>query len=151
MAPLLPQQPDQLVWLGLPAETVAALRPYVTVLPMRSPVNLNTASAEVIYASLNGLNMADAQRLVTERERAHFRSIDDAKRAIGASDATFAEGQVGVGVASRFFEIRSRLRLDQLVVQERSVVRRDGLEMRVLLRQRVAGDPGDPAQPAHRR
>lgn len=151
MAPLLPQQVEQLVWLGIPAQTVAVLQPYVTVLPMRTPVNLNTASAEVIYASVDGLNMADAQRLVTERERSYFRSIADAKKAIGASDATFAEGRVGVGVASRFFEIRSRLRLDQLVVEERSVVQRDGFDIRVLLRQRGAADAAALAQAAARR
>jgi general secretion pathway protein K len=136
LAPLLPQQAEQMVWLGIPAETVAVLRPYVTVLPIRTTVNLNTAGAEVIYAAVNGLSMADAQRLVTERERSHFRTIADAEKAIGASDATFAEGGVGVGVASRFFEIRSRLRLDQLVVEERSAVQRDGLNVRVLRRYR---------------
>lgn len=135
--PLLPQQPEQLVWLGIPASTVAVLQPYVTVLPMRTTINLNTAGAEVIYATVQGLSMADAQRLVAERERAHFRTVADAKRSIGASDAMFAEGQVGVGVATRFFEIRSRLRLDALVVEERSVVQRDGLDVRVVRRQRV--------------
>ena len=48
--PLLPQRVEQLVWLGLPPQTVAALQPYVTILPDRTTVNLNTASAEVIYA-----------------------------------------------------------------------------------------------------
>jgi general secretion pathway protein K len=134
LAPLLPQQAEQMVWLGVPAETVAVLRPYVTVLPIRTTVNLNTAGAEVIYAAVNGLSMADAQRLVTERERSHFRTLADAKRAIGAGDDAFAGAQVGV--ASRFFEIRSRLRLDQLVVEERSAVQRDGLNVRVLRRYR---------------
>jgi general secretion pathway protein K len=151
MAPLLPQQVEQVVWLGIPATTVAVLQAHVTILPMRTTVNLNTASAEVIYASVPGLSMADAQRLVTERERSHFRTVADAKRAIGASDSLFAEGQVGVGVASRFFEIRSRLRLDELVVEERAAVQRDGLDVRVLRRQRGAVDPAILAQPAFRR
>ena len=141
LAPLLPQRVEQLVWLGLPPSTVAALQPFVTLLPMRTPVNLNTASAEVIYASVDGLSMADAQRLVTARERSPFRTINDARQAVNASQATFAEGQVNVGVASRFFEVRSRLRLDQLVVEEHSVLMRDGLEVRVLQRERGAPDP----------
>jgi general secretion pathway protein K len=146
MAPLLPQQTGQLVWLGIAPETVAALQPYVTVLPTRTTVNLNTARAEVIYAAVEGLNMAEAQRLVTARGSSPYRSIADAKRAIGASDAVLADGQAGVGVATRFFEIRSRLRLEQLVIEERSLVQRDGLEVRILQRQRgVAG----PASVAH--
>ena len=136
MAPLAPQQADQLVWLGIPAETVAVLRPYVTVLPARTDVNLNTASAEVIYAAIDGLSMADAQRLVSERERSHFRTVTDAKKAIGASDATAAENQVGLSVFSRFFEVRSRLRLDQLVVEEHSLIQRVGNDVRILQRQR---------------
>ncbi|MEO5670218.1 MAG: type II secretion system protein GspK, partial [Ramlibacter sp.] len=152
MAPLAPQRVEQLVWLGIPVQTVAVLQPYVTILPVReTPVNLNTASAEVIYAAVDGLNMAEAQRLVAERERAPFRSIADAKRAIGASDITFPEGTSGIGVATRFFEIRARLRLEQLVVEERSVLQRDGLDVKVLLRERGIPDPTALAQAAARR
>jgi len=138
MAPLVPQQLEQLVWLGLSENTVAALQPYVTVLPMRTAVNLNTASAEVIYASLEALSMADAQRLVTARASSYFRSIADAERAIGADNGAFAQGQPSVNVdfRSRFFEIHSRLRLDRLVVEERAVVQRNGLDVRILSRQR---------------
>ena len=141
MAPLLPQQVQQLVWLGLSENTVAVLEPYVTVLPMRTLVNLNTASAEVMYATLDALSMADAQRLVTARESSYFRTIADAKRAIGAPDTAFAA--VNAGTNTRFFEIRSRLRLDQLVVEERAVVQRDGLNVRILSRER--GAPPTPA------
>ena len=34
-APLMPQRVEQLVWLGLPVQTVAVLQPYITVLPGR--------------------------------------------------------------------------------------------------------------------
>jgi general secretion pathway protein K len=141
MAPLLPQQTQQLVWLGLAPESVAALQPYLTILPTRSQVNLNTAGAEVIYASLHSLSMADAQRLVSLRERSHFRSLADARNAIGAGEAAFSEGAAGVGISSRFFEVRSRLRLDQLVVEERAALLRDGLDVRILRRERGAPEP----------
>jgi general secretion pathway protein K len=138
-APLVPQEVEQLVWLGVAPETVAALQPYVTLLPSHNTiVNLNTARAEVIYASLDQVSMADAQRLVSARERAYFRNTDDAKRAIGASDAAFAQASAAIGVATQFFEITSRLRLDQLVVEERSMVQRDGNDVRILRRRRGA-------------
>ncbi len=152
MAPLVPQQVEQLVWLGLSESTVAALEPYVTVLPRgRTWVNLNTASAEVIYASVEALSMADAQRLVTARESSFFRSVADAKNAIDAPDAAFAQGQVNVNVSSGFFEIRSRLRLDQFVVEERAVVQRDGLDVRILSRQRGTPQVAAAASEAARR
>ena len=152
MAPLVPQRVEQLVWLGIPVQTVAVLQPYITVLPVReTPVNLNTASAEVIYSAIDGLSMAEAQRLVAERERSPFRSVADAQRVLGGGDSRFGEGMAGVGVATRFFEVRARLRLEHLVVEERSVLQRDGLEVKVLLRERGIPDPTALAQAAARR
>jgi general secretion pathway protein K len=153
MAPLLPQKVEELVWLGLPVATVAALQPYVTVLPARqgTPVNLNTAPAEVIYAAVDGLSMADAQRLVAVREQAPFRSVPDARNAIGAPEAMFAFGQVHVAIATNFFEVRARLRLDQLVVEERSLVKRDGIIVTTLQRERGIADPTALSQAAARR
>ncbi len=133
-APLLPQQIEQLVWLGLAPQTVAVLRPYITLLPARTPVNLNTASAEVIYASLPSIDLADAQRLVAARDIAHFRTLADAGKLAGAAAAQLSEGQHSV--VTRYFEVRGRLRLDLTTVEERSLLQRDGLDMRTLWRER---------------
>ena len=97
LAPLMPQRVEQLVWLGLPANTVAVLQPYITILPSSTAttVNLNTASAEVIYAAVHGLSMADAQRLVAVRERVPVsQRCSEAQAAVGAPNPTFAAGQV---------------------------------------------------------
>ena len=124
----MPQRVDQLGWLGLTAQTVNTLKPYVTLLPERTPINLNTASAEVIHASVPGLDMADATRLVAARERAHFATLADAGRQVPAVNEAVASNQLAV--ATRFFEVRGRVRLDQSVVEEVSVVQRDGLNVR---------------------
>jgi general secretion pathway protein K len=118
-------------------------------LPARTTVNLNTASAEVIYASLPGIGMADAQHLVSAREGAPFRSVADAMRLLGGEASAMPQAQVNVGFSSRFFEVRSRLRLDQLVVEERSVIQRDLSNTKVLLRER--GPAGPPPQAAANR
>ena len=136
--PLMPQRVDQLVWLGLSPEVLAVLTPYITLLPQRTPVNLNTASAEVIYASTPGLDLSVAQKLVAARERSHFKTLEEATLQIGAPAGQF--DQVRHAVSSRFFEVRGSLRLDQMVVQERSVVQREGLVVRTLWRERgIAG------------
>lgn len=137
-APLMPLRVEQLVWLGLPLQTVAALQPYITVLPARTPVNLNTADAEVIYASVRSLSLADAQRLVAGRESAHFRSVSDASKLLPGHEQAFTEGTVGV--ASRFFEVHGRLRLDKTIIEERSLLQREGLEVRTLQRERGVAD-----------
>jgi len=147
LTPLMPQRVEQLLWLGLPPEVLAVLRPHITLLPARTPVNVNTASAEVIYASTPGLDMVDAQKLVAARQRSHFRTLADANRQLGGRVGRFVDEQHSV--ATRYFEVRGRLRLDQVVVEERSVLQRDGLAVRTLWRDRgvVADWPVAAARP----
>lgn len=135
-APLLPQRVNQLVWLGLSPRSLAVLRPYVTLLPVRTPININTASATVLYAGVPFLDMAQAQRLVSARQVTHFRTLADASKILG--DAPGQLNEVQHSVSSRFFEVRGRLRLDQAVVEELSVVQREGLEVKTLWRDRGA-------------
>lgn len=136
LAPLPPQRVEQLTWLGLPESTVAALQPHVTILPVRTPVNLNTAGAQVLHAVVPGLSLADAQRLVAARERSPFRTTADATAALGADNALLKD--TFVDVHTRYFEVRSRLRLDQLMLEERALVRRNGIEVQVVQRWRAA-------------
>lgn len=134
-APLWPQDADQLAWVGLSSRSIAVLRPFITVLPVRTPVNLNTAPAEVIYACVEAYDLADAQRLVRTRNTTHLAALSDAAKAGGNAAAQFNEAQHSV--TSRFFEVRGTLRVEQTTVQEQSVVQRDGLEVKTLWRQRA--------------
>lgn len=131
---LLPRSAEQLGWLGLSPASVAALAPYVVVLPERTAVNLNTASALVLHACIDALSLGDARRLVAARAQSHFRTLGDAGQALGQTQPALVPGQHSVN--SRFFEVRGQLRLGSRVVQERSVVQREGLEVHVLWRER---------------
>ncbi len=133
---LSPQRADQLAWLGLDAQTLAVLEPHISVLPARTPVNLNTADAVVIAASTPGLDLAGAEKLVAARARKHFTTLAEANQSLGNPGLSFIEGQHSV--ATRFFEVRGQLRLDQLSVFERSLVQRDGRNVRTLWRARGA-------------
>ncbi|MFY9327877.1 MAG: type II secretion system minor pseudopilin GspK [Georgfuchsia sp.] len=55
----------------------ARLRPYITALPSFTAINVNTAPAEVIAATINNLDLGSAQVLVAQRDRIYFRSKDD--------------------------------------------------------------------------
>lgn len=133
-SPLMPQRVDQLAWLGLSPASLAALRPYITLLPARTAVNLNTASATVLYASIPALDMAQAQRLVSLRQTSHFRTLAEVAAQLGELKPPLNEAQHAVG--SSFFEVRGRLRLDQSVVEEHSVVQREGTNVKTLWRDR---------------
>ena len=133
-APLWPQDLAQLVWLGLSARSLVLLQPFVTVLSVRTPVNLNTAPVEVVYACIDAFELADAHRLVAARTATHLATLDDAVRAGGNAAARFDSAQHSV--ATQFFEILGRLQVDQDVVVEQTLVQREGLEVRVLWRRR---------------
>ncbi len=133
--PLMPRSFTQLTWLGLSASTVAALEPYATLLPRRTPVNLNTASAQVLQASIEGLDMAGAQRLVQARESQHFKTTADATRQLGGSLQIPPETH---STMSSYYEVRGRLRLGDTVVEERSLVYKAGSTARTLWRERGA-------------
>ena len=133
-APLMPQSPSQLAWLGLAPRTLALLAPHITLLPERKPVNLNTAGAEVLMATLRGLDRAGADRIMAVRQMQPFRSVDDVKKLLG--DQIEVSGSEH-GVASSYFEVHGRLRMGPTVVQERSLVRRMGLEATTVWRERT--------------
>jgi general secretion pathway protein K len=134
LVPLLPQDVDQLTWLGLSSASIALLRPFITVLPVRTPVNLNTAPVEVVYAVVDTLELADAHRLINARSAKHLTNLDDAAKATGSAPALFNAMQHSV--SSRYFEIQGKLQVEQTTVQEYSVVQRDGLDVKTLWRRR---------------
>ena len=139
LAPLMPQRVGQLRWLGLSEASLAKLGAYITVLPVRAPVNLNTASVTVLYASIPTLDMAQAQRLAAGRQTGHFRTLGDAGNVVPEVAGELSEGQHSVN--SRFFEVQGRLRMERNVVEERSLVQREGLNVKTLWRDRGVQGP----------
>jgi general secretion pathway protein K len=139
-AALLPQRVDQLSLLGLSASSLERLRPYIVWLPSRTPINVNTASVEVLYASVPQLDLDGARKIVTQRSSQHFKTLADVSALLPNVAGQFNEGQHAV--ASRFFEVTGRLRMadarQSTVVMERSAVQRDGLDVKVLWRERGA-------------
>lgn len=136
-APLMPQRVTELVWLGLPASTVAAIEPYVTVLPTETPLNINTASAEALSASVPELDLACARRLVEQRQRKFFAQLQEAAEANQNCSIRFVPGEQSI--STNYFEVRGRLRLERTWVEERSLLFRNGMVLNVVWRQRGAG------------
>ena len=132
-APLLPKRVDQLVWLGLSPATVERLQPYATVLPVATPVNLNTASAPVLAAVIPGLDLGAARQLINRRDQRPWNSLQEAAEVLGPLGHQLDQGLHAV--SSRYFEIRGRIRIDSVVQQDVALVERDGQQVRMLWRQ----------------
>ena len=135
-APLPPQQLADLAWLGLDALTIERLASVLVLLPVRTPVNLNTASREVLAGVINGLDLGGADRLVLARQRQPFRTLEEAATVLGPGVPLVA-GEVDV--KSAFFEVRGRLRLEHRVLTEQTLIeRKTGLDVVAVQRQRQA-------------
>ncbi len=130
-APLLPQHITQLVWLGLTPQTLDALAPHITLLPARSPINLNTASAEVLQAVQPEFSAADARALIAQRQRKPLQSVTE------LGDKT-ARGEGQCSVSSRFFEMYAEVRQGPHSIAENALLQRDGPMVRTLWRQPVS-------------
>ncbi|HSM20993.1 MAG TPA: type II secretion system protein GspK, partial [Rubrivivax sp.] len=119
--PLRPSRLADLAWLGIDAVTIERLAPWVDLLPVATPVNVNTAPREVLVAAIDGLDLGTAERLVQQRQRKPFASIAEVKAQLGEGITLDA---ARVSVNSRFFEVAGRLRLEERVLEERSLLER---------------------------
>ena len=134
-APLLPQSVAQLSWLGLDAASIAVLETVLIVLPSATPVNINTASREVLVGAIKGLDLATAERILQVRQRAPFKTA----QAFAEQFPTVSPLSDKLGFKSSYFEVRGKLRLADRVLVERSLVHRlPNGEIQVLRRDRVA-------------
>ncbi len=126
-SPILPISVDSLLDVnGVTPEVVERLRPFVTVLPSSTPVNLNTARAEVIAALLPGLSVSSAQSLVARRENVFFRNVGDAQlamQATGVPNALLDPTQIDV--TSSYFIVHGHIQHGRAEIDRTSLVFRD--------------------------
>ena len=146
---IAPQRIEQLSWSGLSPQTLATLSPYVIWLPVRTPVNLNTASAQVLAASFYGLSLSKAQKLVQTRDAQPWSTLDEASRALNSVTSGGVVGGANLNTSqfalnSSYFQVFGKLRFDSLVFTERSVLQRTNQQTLVLWRERRAlgAEPG---------
>jgi general secretion pathway protein K len=135
-APLMPQVLEQLVWLGLSPGSIVQLRPYVTVLPEFTKVNLNTAPTVVLRAVVSDLDMAGAQQLVQKRDNKPWDTLDEFNSAAGLT-AKPPDAEM-VAIQTRFFEVRGTLELEGQPLHEIALMQRDGQRVKIVRRQRSA-------------
>ena len=106
---------------GFDAQVRARLAPYVSALPKTIELNVNTASAEVLAATLEGLDLVAARDLVLQRERAYFLNVDDFKARLpkGAS-----AGDATISVSSTYFMATMRVSFGDAQASGRALLER---------------------------
>jgi general secretion pathway protein K len=99
------------------------LRPYVTALPTRTSINVNTASPEVLAALVGGLSSQDAYNMVAKRDRIYYRNTEDFQQALPNGLTAPANG---VSVSSQYFLVQARVRNERLAIGNQALYHRAG-------------------------
>jgi general secretion pathway protein K len=82
--------------------------------------------------------------VVEGRQRQHWPDLNQANAALGGRAGFSAERH---GLNSRFFRVTGQLRQEDLQISQQALVRRDGLEVRVVWRRSQTQPPGGAAPP----
>ncbi|SAK92325.1 type II secretion system minor pseudopilin GspK [Caballeronia ptereochthonis] len=112
---------------GFSPEAVAKLRPFVTVLPTTTAVNMNTAPAEVVAAVVPGMNLSQGQAFVARRETVFFHDVGNVQLALtgaGVKTATSIDPSE-LDVTTKYFVIHGRVEHERAQLERTTLVYRD--------------------------
>ena len=115
---------------GVNPTVLAAMTRFVTALPDATPLNVNTAPAEVLVARVPDLTLIDAKRLVASRDRAYFKDLGDALQRLREAVPTATDS--GLAVATRYFTGDGTVTYGRARVAARALVKRDAGRLEVL-------------------
>jgi general secretion pathway protein K len=115
------QVDDLLAIQGVKQAFVERLRPFVIVLPEKTPVNVNTAPAEVLAAVIPKMSVSEANTLIVQRKQAPW---NDAAKFIAQLGESRTVATDAVSIKSDWFLIGSRIRLDRAGLDAEALIRR---------------------------
>ncbi len=115
---------------GFDSNVLKLLRPFVTALPTRTVVNINTARPEVMAALVEGMSLTEAYAMVAKRERTYYRNIQDFQQAMpqGLNPPTDL-----IAVSSSYFLVQARIRHERLSIGSHALFRRAGSNLPTLV------------------
>lgn len=121
---------DLLAIPGFTPHVIRAIGENIIFLPRPTPINANTASAEVLAASLAPLSVADANILLSKRRTTSFRDLNELAAQLPGTQISIDANQVTV--SSNFFLVNGRVTLRQAVLQIQALVERNGMNTQTI-------------------
>jgi general secretion pathway protein K len=125
---------------GIGSAEYERLKPYVTALPGQVEININTAPAVILAATIEGMDLAEAQALVQERPENGYEDVS----VFRSEQALNGHKVEGISISSNYFAIKVDVSLDRHQSGLSTIVTRDGEKansgsgtVRVLRRSRV--------------
>jgi general secretion pathway protein K len=124
------QVEDLLAVPGFSPEMIQRLKSYVTVLPVRTPVNVNTTTAEVLSARLENVSMTDAALMIAARDRSFFRDFAGFK--LNFPDKLNDAASKNVSFSTHYFMVNGKVRLNRSTLEVNSLIERLGQRTQIL-------------------
>lgn len=106
---------------GVTPQMYQALLPYVTALPQRTAINVNTASVPVLMSLADGISQEQANNWVQQRQSQPFHSPQEFTSTLNGK----SQLKTQVGVSSQWFALRTRVNIGSLGVSMYSLLARD--------------------------
>jgi general secretion pathway protein K len=107
---------------GFDSVTIERLRPYVSVLPGETRINVNFAPAEVLAAVIENLTLADARQLVQQRQGNPFKSMEDFRQRLPHHGIQLVD--TDLSVSSQFFWVTGRARVGAAQITTQALLQR---------------------------
>lgn len=120
----LSQVDDLLAVPGFTPEILYSLKDFVIFLPNASPVNVNTAPAEVLAARIDSLSLSDAATLVASRRSASFRDIADFTNRLQGRPLSLSSKQLSV--TTNYFLVNGKVRMSRAELEVQALLSRSG-------------------------
>jgi general secretion pathway protein K len=119
---------DLLAVPGFSADAIDKLKDIVIVLPRATPVNFNTASAEVLAARISTFSLSDAATLIAARKTASFRDLNDLKQRMPGKQIN--ETPVELSTYTNYFLVNGKVRMSRASLDVQALIERFGASIR---------------------
>ncbi len=120
---------------GIDTTIIDKITPFTIALPKNTPVNVNTASAEVLSFILPEVSLQDAQAIVAARNVAYFNNLDDFS--VRIPNKNIALGNINLSVNSRYFLVTCIAQFERTTLKIESLLYRDNNGWPIVLWKRV--------------
>ena len=120
---------DLLAVPGFTPEMLTKIMDFVIFLPRVSPVNVNTASAEVLSARI-ALKLSDAAALVESRRTASFRDLADFSNRLQGKP--FSATGDKVSVTTNYFLVNGKVRISRAMLGMQALIERIDTNTRLI-------------------
>lgn len=108
---------------GFSPELISKLRHFCTVLPEVTPININTASPELLELILPELSAFELQTIIAARALHPFASVSDIAKLLEQSKLTLSDAQFSVG--SHYFLVTSQSQFGKSIMHSEALLKRD--------------------------